>query len=212
MEAYDSDDQLERLKAWWNKYGNAILAGVVFGLMAIVGTRYWLRHRSLSADAASSLYDVMLGELAQKNVTAAAEDGKLLVSRYGSTPYAGDAALILARISVDSGNIKDGRRHLQWAMSHATGSGVRNAARLRLARILMQDGDLTGALKLADSKDRDGFASDYDELRGDILVAQGKRSEARQAYGAALSELKPGSPYARVLLMKMDDLGPEPAK
>ncbi len=212
MDAYDSDTQLEQLKAWWNKYGNALIVGVVLGMMAIVGTRYWLRHRSLTADAASSLYDVMLGELAQKNVTAAAEDGNLLISHYGATPYAGDAALILARISVDSGNIKAGRQHLKWAISHATGGGVRNAARLRLARILMQDGDLTGALKLADSTDRDGFASDYDELRGDIFVAQGKRSEARQAYGTALSELKSGSPYARVLIMKMDDLGPEPAK
>ena len=213
MEAYDSDEQLERLKAWWNKYGNALIVGIVLGVMVLVGAKYWLRHRTLSSDAASSLYDVMLGELAQKDTTAAAQDGQLLISHYGATPYAGDAALILARISLDAGDIKAAREHLQWAMNHAASSGVRNAARLRLARILMQDGKLNAALKLADSKDRDGFASDYDELRGDIFAAQGKKGEARQAYGAALAELGSGSPYARVLRMKLDDLGrPEAAK
>ncbi len=207
MEAYDSDDQLERLKAWWNKYGNALILGVAFGMVALVGTSYWLRHRTLRSDAASSIYNAMLQELAQKNTTAATEDGQLIISRYSATPYAGDAALVLARLSLDSGDMKGARGHLRWAMSHATTSGVRNAARLRLARILMQSGDLSAALVLADSKERDGFASDYDELRGDIFVAQGQKSEARQAYTAALAELSPASPYVRVLVMKLDDLG-----
>ncbi|MDA8362732.1 MAG: tetratricopeptide repeat protein [Gammaproteobacteria bacterium] len=212
MEAFDSDQQLEWLKTWWNKYGNALIAGVALGILVIAGTNYWLRHRAFSADAASSLYDVMLGELSQKNVSAAQADGQLLIRHYGSTPYAGDAALVLARLSMDAGNAKAARGHLRWAMDHGTGAGVRVVARLRLARLLMQDGRLDAALKLADSRDRDGFASDYDELRGDILVAQGKRNQARQAYSAALTELDPNAPYARVLQMKLDDLGPEVGK
>ncbi len=208
MDTFDSDQQLERLKAWWNAYGNALIAGVALGVLVLVGANYWFRHRTLSADAASSVYDVMLGELAQKNVTAARADGELIIKRYSATPYAGDAALVLARLSADSGDAAAARAHLRWAIAHGNGGGVRIVARLRLARILMQEGKLDEALKLANSRDRDGFASNFDELRGDIFVAEGKKSEARQAYSAALAEAGSQSPYAPVLQMKLDDLGP----
>ncbi len=212
MDAYDSDVQLEHLKGWWNRYGNALILGITLGIAGLVGANYWFRHRALSSDAASSLYDVMLGQMLQKNMTAASGDGQLLISHYPSSPYAGNAALILARLSMEQGDISSAEARLRWAMKHGRGGGVRNAARLRLARLLMQQGKLDAALKLAGTADHAGFVSDYDELRGDIFAAQGKNNEARQAYAASLAALPAGSPYATVLRMKLDDLGPETGK
>ncbi len=212
MEAYDSDEQLEQLKNWWNKYGNALIAGILLGVVIAIGINVWTRHRARQSDAASVLYDSMLQSLAQKDSAAATQDGLKIVDQYRSTPYAGDAALILARISLDSGNIDAAREHLQWAVDHATTRAIRDAARLRLARILMHGGKLDAALALADVRDRGGFGSDYDELRGDILVAKGQKAAARQAYLSALNEAGASSPYARVLQMKLDDLGVEASK
>ncbi|MHB8454652.1 MAG: YfgM family protein [Acidiferrobacterales bacterium] len=212
MEAYDSDEQLEQLKSWWNKYGNALILGILLGVAIAIGINVWTRHRIRQSDAASVLYDAMLQSLAQKNPTAAAQDGLKLVDQYRSTPYAGDAALILARLSLDSGNVDAAREHLQWAVDHATTRAIRDAARLRLGRILMYGGKLDAALALAEIKDRGGFGSDFDELRGDILMAKGQKAAARQAYLAALNEAGADSPYARILQMKLDDVGVEAGK
>jgi predicted negative regulator of RcsB-dependent stress response len=46
-------------------------------------------------------------------------------------------------------------------------------------------------------------------LKGDIYAGQGKNEEARAAFREALKRLPAGSPYAPVLNMKLDDLGPE---
>ena len=54
-----------------------------------------------------------------------------------------------------------------------------------------------------------GFVSEYHELRGDILVAKNQPAEARPAYALALEKIAPGSSYARVLKMKLDNIGPE---
>jgi len=212
LEAYDADEQLDQLKAWWNKYGNALIVGIVLGVAILGGVSYWKHHHTQQSDAASSLYDAMLQSIAQKNAEAASQDGLKLVEQYRATPYAGNAALILARMSFDSGDVDGARKHLQWAMDNATDSAVRDAARLRLARLLMQAGQLDAALVLADVKDRGGFASDYDELRGDILAAKGQKAAAQQAYRSALDKLGANSPYARVLQMKFDDLGVEAGK
>lgn len=209
MEAYDTDQQLDQLKRWWNRYGNALIGGILLGVVLLAGFNYWTRHRAQQSIAASGLYEAMLESLAQKNTEAAKQEGQKLVSGYRSTPYAGDAALILARISFDSGDVDGARKNLQWAMDNATDGAVRLAARLRLARLLIQAGQLEAALNLADVKNPQGFVSDFDELRGDILAAQGQKAAAAQAYRAALESIGAGSPYARVLQMKLDDLGAE---
>jgi predicted negative regulator of RcsB-dependent stress response len=82
---------------------------------------------------------------------------------------------------------------------------------LRLARILLDSGDKEAALALLTVKDRAGFEAEYEELKGDVHVSQGQREAARAAYREALKYLPSESPYAPILKMKLDDLGPEPA-
>ena len=73
----------------------------------------------------------------------------------------------------------------------------------------LDSGNKDAALALLNVKDEGGFESEYEELRGDIYLAKGQRDEARAAYREALKHLTEGSPYARILNMKLDDLGPE---
>jgi predicted negative regulator of RcsB-dependent stress response len=97
-------------------------------------------------------------------------------------------------------------------MEHAREEGIQHAARLRLARMLIDRGDLDSATGLATHKDTGGFAADYAELKGDILLARGDRDAARASYQEAVKETKPESPYLPYLTMKLDDLGGGAAK
>jgi predicted negative regulator of RcsB-dependent stress response len=51
-----------------------------------------------------------------------------------------------------------------------------------------------------------------DELRGDALVALGRKDEARTAYTDALTNLDANAPNHAFLEMKLNDLGSEEKK
>ncbi len=219
MDTYNADEELEKLKSWWKSYGNSVIAGIVLGVVLLGGITYWKQHKAEGATQASMLYDTLISSAAQNNATVVGDVGTKLISDYSATAYAGKAALILARLSYDANDVEGARKHLQWAVDHATETATRQAARLRLARILIELQALDQALVLANISDTGGFASEYQELRGDIFLAQGKKAEARSAYVQALKDLTKGSSYERVLKMKLDDLGtdntalePEPIK
>ena len=207
MDTHNTDEELEKQKSWWQSYGNSVIAGIVLGVALLGGITYWKQHKSERASQASTLYDTFIIGVRQNNVVAMNDAGSRLVSDYSATPYAGKAALILAKQNYDTKDVEGARKHLQWALDHATETATRHMAGLRLARILMEQGALEPALKLANVSDMGGFVSEYQELRGDILLAQGKKAEARKAYTLALAELAKGSAYERVLKMKRDDLG-----
>lgn len=207
MEAHNPDDQLANLKTWWKQYGQALIAGVIIGVLLLVGGNYWKQHKIKRAETASLLYESLLADLQQGKPDAVTAAATKLMQDYDATPYAGKAALLLARQRFDAKDIPATRENLEWAMKNATESPVQHAARLRLGRLLFDQGDNAAALALANTKDTDGFASEYEELKGDILLAQGDLPAARRAYQAAIDSLVRGSSYAPVLSMKRDNLG-----
>lgn len=209
MDNLDSEDQLERVKAWWKTYGGAVTIGVVLGVALIAGVNFWKQHRGEQAQAAAGLYEQLLSKNTDQR-DAAKTLAKQLKDQYAATVYAGKAALYLAKLSFDAKDLTDARSQLQWAIDHAKEPAMRHVARLRLARLMLAQGEIDAAWKLANVKDRDGFDSSYEELKGDILLKQNKPNEARTAYRAARDALSPNSGYGRVLDMKLAELGPKP--
>lgn len=203
------DDQLARLKAWWKQYGKALIAGVLLGALLLTGINAWKHYRTKQAEAASLVYDALLADFQQGKADAVASAATKLEQDYAATPYAGKAALLLARLRFDAKDTAGARQQLEWAMNNAREDAVRHSARLRLGHILLDRRDADGALALTQAKDTGGFAAEYQELRGDTLLAKNDRAGARAAYQAALDGLPAGSPYAGLLAMKRDSLGAE---
>ena len=203
---FQEDDDLERLKSWWKNYGSALVIGVALGTTALFGYRYWNQYQFDQAAKASALYDQVVYQLKQENDSQAATIGGQIMELYDSTPYAGMAALLLARISYDSGDMANARRQLTWAMDNAEVDATRHAARIRLARIMGDAGETDAALTILEVKDRGGFEGEYSELQGDLLVSQGKPEEARAAYTSALTSSSTQD-YAAILQMKIASLG-----
>ena len=94
-------------------------------------------------------------------------------------------------------------------MKNATEVAVQHSARLRLGRLLLDQGEAAAALALVNIKDTNGFASEYEELKADAMLAQGDRDSARRAYQAAIEKAPRASSYLKALTMKRDNLGPE---
>jgi predicted negative regulator of RcsB-dependent stress response len=200
-------EQLEQLKEWWKRNGIALVGGVLLGAAVVLGWNLWRNHKTGQAEAASVLYEQMMVDYKGKQKDAAEAAGAKLMQDYSATPYAGMAALYLARISFESGDRISARSQLQWAIDNAKVPATVHAARLRLGRLLESAGEYSQALKLTNIKDGGGYVSAYAELRGDLYVDQGKPKQARPEYQRALENLPRGSTYAKILQMKLDDLG-----
>jgi predicted negative regulator of RcsB-dependent stress response len=206
VSAYTEQEELEKFKAWWKEYGNAVVFGALLGIALLAGNRFWNNYTEQRLYEASELYEQMLEDVSQKRQDSARETGSKLATDYSSTPYGGMAALLLARLEFDAGNQTDARKRLHWAMENGRDSATVHTARLRLAQLMAAAGEAESALALLDIKDRSGFAAAYEELRGDLLVAINQLDEARIAYRAALAEIAADSAYQQILKMKLDNL------
>jgi hypothetical protein len=50
LEDYNPVDQLANLKAWWKQYGNALIVGIVIGLVLLAGGNYWKQYKIKRAE------------------------------------------------------------------------------------------------------------------------------------------------------------------
>lgn len=207
--AYDLEEQeqLDELKSWWKQYGKLVILVAAAFFASFAAFQGWRYYRDTQALAAATLY----GQLQQADD---ADDGKKaraiaaqVVDHYGSTAYAVLASLIAARYAFTSGDLAEAKTHLQWVIEHAREDEIRDVARLRLATILLDEKNYGEALKLVETTPVDGMAGLYSDLKGDILLAQGKVAEARSAYQFALDKSEVNSPYRATLQLKLDSLG-----
>jgi len=89
---------------------------------------------------------------------------------------------------------------------------LRQVARMRLARVLVEQGKHDDALALLDPAAGGAFASLVHELRGDALAAKGDASAARKEYEAALEgAAADGSLDREFVELKRDALPAAPA-
>ena len=218
MAAYDLEEQeqIDELKTWWKMYGNlvtGILVTVALVVVAWQGWNWWQREQSAQA---SVLFSGVQTAAAQRDAKRARELAGELIDKYSATAYAGMGALLAARAQVDAGDAKNARVQLAWAAENAKDTGLRDLARLRLAAVLLDEKAYDEALKQLAAEPVVPFAPRFAELRGDILAAQGKTAEARDAYDAALAKLaalakadesRQPDGYAEVVQTKRDSLG-----
>lgn len=211
MESYRSEEeQLEALKRWWQENGRGIVLGVVLALGLGFGWQAWQKNQQLAAENASILYQQLLQTLAAEEPTAE-DDGRNLARQlkdeYRGSVYAQFAALHLARLAVNDGQLDAAEEELRWVLAMAdSGSDLQQVARLRLARVVAAAGRLEEALDLLQGANSD-FVASYAMARGDVLMQMGREAEALSAYESAAAALDPAAPVPRTLQEKLQYLG-----
>ena len=207
--AYDLEEQeqIAAVKSWWSEYGTLVMAAVAACALTIAGFQGWRYYKNSQAMGAVTLYEQLdLAERAGDHKKVRDIAGQI-TGAYGATIYAAFAALGSARASFESGDLAGAKSQLQWVMDNVKEDAIRDIARLRLAGVLLDEKNHAEALKLVDAKPVDFLAGLYADLKGDILLAQGKEAEARSAYQLALDRSEAGSPYRAIIQMKLDSLG-----
>jgi predicted negative regulator of RcsB-dependent stress response len=206
VSSYTDREEIEKLQTWWKTYGGALLLGVLLGVALLFGNKYWTQYKEQQRVDASELYAQMLQQVQESKADAARSGGEKLIADYARTPYAGMAALLLARLSFEANDVPAARKRLEWAVANATDPAIAHAARLRLGRVHLAAGEYAAALALV-QKNAAGFEAEYLELKGDAYLGLGKTDEARAAYGDAVKQSPAESASRRVLEMKLEDSG-----
>ena len=206
--AYDLEEQedLDVLKDWWKLNGTNVLLGISVALAIFIGFRGWQYYQQRQSLEASVRYET-LSQLDRSDIKNIRGISGQLMEKYSGTVYAARAALLVAKANSEANDTKSAKAQLQWAMEHTKEASIRAIAQLQLAAIQLDEKQYDMALKtLADQHDPafDGLIAD---LKGDVLVAQGKRTEARKAYKEALGKLDETSHYRRYTEHKLEALG-----
>lgn len=204
-------EQLDELKAFWNKYGNLITWVLVLALGAYAawtGWNYWQRNQGTKAAAMFDALDMAARSGDAARVTQVFGD---LKSNYPRTAYAGQGGLLAAQAQFGKGQADEAAATLGWVADNASEDEYRTVARLRLAGILLDKKQYDEALRQLDGAKAAGFEALVADRRGDVLMAQGKKDEARTAYQAAWKDMDSKLEYRQLVEAKLTALGAAPA-
>lgn len=191
METFRTEEeQVEAIKRWWQENGKSTVLGVVLAMAAVFGWRGWNDYQREQAAEASVIYDNLLqadaalANDASKRSTAE-HLAETLKSAYSSLNYAQYAALIKAKYAVADGDYSTAENELNWVLEQKPEEAIRLQAQLRLAKVKAASGDKDAALTMVAKLEATSVAPLAAELRGDILLDQGKPAEALAAYEQA---------------------------
>ncbi|HLU06640.1 MAG TPA: tetratricopeptide repeat protein [Woeseiaceae bacterium] len=209
-ELLSEKEQIEALRSWWRENGRFIISGLVLGIALLLGFNYWNKQKAETAVQASAAYEALLNDVASGNAEAAGEKASELTENYGSTVYAAQARLAMAKLYMDKGRDQDAASELKALVEGGDATDAEEAVmtgRLRLAKILLYQDKPQEAIDLLQGYRDTAFAGRYSETLGDAYVALGQTDAARDAYTVALAD-DPNAPTVNRILvqMKLNDL------
>lgn len=181
------DEQVEEIRKWWSENWKQVIGGLAVGIALIFGYRGWMDAQRVEREQASAQYEILQDAVAAKDLAAASVILSTLESEYDGTPYLAQAQLSMAGLKVTEGDLEGAAGHLESVLD-ADDEQLGHIARLRLARVRLEQGKLDEALTLVEGGADSSFAGLYADLRGDVHAAAGRPGEARVAYEEALAE------------------------
>ena len=205
-EHLNDEEQLEALKRWWKQNGMPIVGAVVLVAGGWFGWHFWQDRQQADAAEAALLYGNMLEQLAAyengdaDKASLASGHAESLKALHGDSQYGRYAALVLAKLAVDDGDLDGAAGELQWVMDGADDEGMKALAALRLARVEVARGNDGAALTLLAGDAPASMIALRAALEGDIHTRLGDSGAARAAYQRALDNLGRADAAARPLL------------
>jgi predicted negative regulator of RcsB-dependent stress response len=206
----EEQEQLDQIKHFWKQYGNLItwtLIAVLGSFAAWNGWNWWQREQAVKAGA-------MFDELDKAAQAGDAERaGRIfadLKDRYPRTAFAQQGGLLAAKVQFEKGQADAASGALAWVSDNAVETEYRTLARMRLAGVLLDQKKYDEALKQLDGATAKEFEALVADRRGDVLLAQGKKEEAKAAYLKAWQAMDPKIDYRRLIDAKLTALGAAP--
>jgi len=206
--SYDFEEQerIAELKGWWEDNRWYVIGAIVAAVVAYAGWQGWRWWGVRSAEDAASLYKPVADAAKANDPKKIAEAAQPLIAKHPGSFYASESGLVAAKAAFDANNLDEARKQLEWVLDKGV-EEHRGIARTRLASVLMEQKKYDEALKVLDGNKADSFAASVADLRGDIMLAQGRVDEARAAYKLAMEKAEGRNPVKNIAETKLNALG-----
>lgn len=204
-------EQLDQLKAFWKRHGNLISWLLTVALMAYAGYNGWNWWQREQATKAGAMFDELDRAVQATDVDKTSRVFADLRERYPRTVFAQQAGLLAARVQFDKDKPEAARASLTWVAENGLEDEYRTMARMRLAGLLMESKQFDEALKQLDAAKSQAFQHLVADRRGDVLLAQGKKDDARLSYERAWKAMEAKQPYRELIDAKLTALGASPS-
>lgn len=204
---FETEEQrIEALQKWWKDNSKSVITGLIAGTAIVFGWNGWQAYQKEQAMNASDLYQQILSISTDQFKNEELEVlSNQLMNDYDSTAYSAFAALFLAQSKAQAGNNQEALQLLNTALQKAPFAGFENMVQLRILRLLLADNKADEALKILATIDplkAGEFEAQFEEVKGDALLALNRPNEARTAYQRS-QEL---GTQSRLLNLKLNDL------
>jgi predicted negative regulator of RcsB-dependent stress response len=200
-------EQVDALKNWWGVNGKWVIGAAVIALLGFSGMQLWKNHQAEQAGEAAKLFAEVMKQTTSNDPKRVNDAAAALVDKFGSSAYAPRAQLLAVQANLQVKDTTRAKTQLQWIVEHAAEPALQDAARLKMASLLLDEKKFDEALTQLNATHPEAFTGLYSDLKGDVLAAQGKTAEAREAYKLALNKIDAKSMYRNLVQLKLDGLG-----
>ncbi len=200
IEISDSEEeQVDKLKKWWDSNGKQIIAGAVLGLAGIFGWNSYVDYQDSQALNARALYL----SYASDSANVGAYDK--LIKDHPSSSYADQGTLLMAKYLFEAENYSLALDALKPLMSREN-SVIASTAALRSASLYLELGQHEEALAVLNMDNANEFSGLFYNLSGDVHLDLGNYEEARNSYTLAIENITDNSSLSQLIQIKLDDL------
>ncbi|NKB97451.1 MAG: tetratricopeptide repeat protein [Pseudomonadales bacterium] len=202
-EYLEEEEQLVRLKSWWDENGTALVVGVVALVGGIIGWSWFGSYSETQRHDSTRAYEAYETAIAGEKV------GHLetLRQEFGGSAVHLFALFDQAKTAVAEGDTATAQTLLDEAISAGDDQIVVDLARIRLAKLQRELGLSDEALQTLDVVRNEGYRALVLEAKGDIHASRGEIELAHQSYQVAVESLLQGEtrPF---LNMKLENTAP----
>lgn len=146
MEVYSNEnEQVDALKNFFAQNGKALVVGVVLGVGALLGWRYWSHHQDSGSREVSASYQQVTSALDASK--PASLDAVAKFASENSNTYGALASLDLAKRYIDNNQLDKAVQQLQSGLKSTKDANLQAVLNLRLARIQLQQKQPDAVLK-----------------------------------------------------------------
>ncbi len=206
----DEQEQIAQLKAFWARYGNAItwLLIVVLGSYAAYhGWQFWQQRQAVQA---AGLFDELEQAARAGDIERVRRAWADLQAQVPRTTQAQHGALLAARVLAEADQANDARAALQFVIDRGRDEALVAVARLHLAGLEIDAGNLESAQRVLDARVPEAMRPWWADRRGDLLQQQGQTDAARSAYLEAWRGMDGALGYRAIVEAKLNALGVDP--
>lgn len=204
MEVYSNEnEQVDALKNFFAQNGKALVVGVVLGVGALLGWRYWSNHQDSGSREVSASYQQVTSAL--DATKPASLDAVAKFASENSNTYGALASLDLAKRYIDNNQLDKAVEQLQSGLKSTKDANLQAVLNLRLARIQLQQKQPDAVLKTLESVKGDGWTAIVADVRGEALLSKGDTKGARDAWSKGIAS-DASSTLKEMLQMKVNNL------